>query len=283
MNYIINLLIGLFIKPFHAYSVELVLKKSIQIIDDQTLQEIVQKCNNFVSKEGAFSDRSGESDIYYSLFGVLVTEALGLSLNNNGLNSYIEKLNYSSSYQGVHQYCAAIINYKLFGPNAISKKIIKEIKKNILNQSFTVDYNLFLGILSLYIHKEYFSIYKIFRKIKIERVEKEIPCPVLSAMAIIEKASGENVRKTEQKILEFYCGNGSFRALKNSPTGDLLSTAVALYALHFINADLRLIKPECMEYIDSLYDNGSFRATALDYDTDVEYTFYGLLALGSLA
>jgi len=31
-----------------------------------------------------------------------------------------------------------------------------------------------------------------------------------------------------------------------------------------------------------LYDNGGFRSTSEDYLTDVEYTFYGLLALGSM-
>jgi hypothetical protein len=65
--------------------------------------------------------------------------------------------------------------------------------------------------------------------------------------------------------------------------GDLLSTGVALYALRFVKHDLRIMKPECLEYVDSLYANGGFCATVLDPGADVEYTFYGLLALGALA
>jgi len=77
--------------------------------------------------------------------------------------------------------------------------------------------------------------------------------------------------------------NGSFAAVKNAPVGDLLSTGVALYALKVAGADIRKIAPDCLEYIDSLYSDGGFCATILDPDPDVEYTFYGLLALGALA
>ena len=68
-----------------------------------------------------------------------------------------------------------------------------------------------------------------------------------------------------------------------APCEDLLSTAVALYALHFLDADIRIMKPDCLIFIDDLYDNGGFRATKYDSVTDVEYTFYGLLALGSMS
>ena len=83
-------------------------------------------------------------------------------------------------------------------------------------------------------------------------------------------------------VRSFYRENGGFTALNHAPYEDLLSTGVGLYALNFINADLRLMKPECLDFIDSLYENGGFRSTQTDFETDVEYTFYGLLALGSL-
>jgi hypothetical protein len=83
-------------------------------------------------------------------------------------------------------------------------------------------------------------------------------------------------------LIEFYRGNGGFAALTNAPAPDLLSTAVALFALQFTNYDLRLIRPDSMEYISGLYDGGGFRACEQDEVVDVEYTFYGLLGLGAL-
>jgi hypothetical protein len=80
----------------------------------------------------------------------------------------------------------------------------------------------------------------------------------------------------------FYRGKGGFTAINHAPYEDLLSTGVALYALNFINADIRLMKPDCLSFIDNLYQNGGFRSTQVDFETDVEYTFYGLLGLGSL-
>ena len=85
-----------------------------------------------------------------------------------------------------------------------------------------------------------------------------------------------------EPVMSFYRANGGFTALTNAPSTDLLSTAVALFALHFTGCDLRLIRPDCFIFIDGLYRNGGFRANTLDNEIDVEYTFYGLLALGAL-
>lgn len=79
-----------------------------------------------------------------------------------------------------------------------------------------------------------------------------------------------------------YYKNGCFSAYSKTAYGDLLSTGVALYGLRFVESDLSIIKPDCLNYIDSLYSEGGFCATAFDDTPDVEYTFYGLLGLGSL-
>jgi len=89
-------------------------------------------------------------------------------------------------------------------------------------------------------------------------------------------------RRGDFPLIEFYRGNGGFAALTNAPETDLLSTAVALFALQFTNCDLRLIRPDCLEYISSLFDDGGFRACEQDEVVDVEYTFYGLLGIGAL-
>ena len=108
------------------------------------------------------------------------------------------------------------------------------------------------------------------------------PCPVTAANAILRQLSNHPDPSSEEKIKSFYCPSGGFAAVLDAPCEDLLSTGVALYALKFIDADIRTLKPQCLSFVDNLYEDGGFRAVQTDFETDVEYTFYGLLALGAL-
>ena len=71
---------------------------------------------------------------------------------------------------------------------------------------------------------------------------------------------------------------GGFYASEVAPVPDLLSTAVALFTLRLIG-----IRPQsASQFIEAHWiDMGSFSPTVLDEYSDVEYLFYGLLALGS--
>ena len=72
---------------------------------------------------------------------------------------------------------------------------------------------------------------------------------------------------------------GGFYASEMSPIPDLLSTAVALFTLLLIGDETQSAK----RFIEAHWlDIGSFAPTLLDDYSDVEYLFYGLLALGSL-
>jgi hypothetical protein len=87
----------------------------------------------------------------------------------------------------------------------------------------------------------------------------------------------------EQEVLKsFACKSGGFKAFAHLDQADMLSTAVALFALNFAGSDLRLLKPGCLDFIQQNYAEGAFLSGDGDPTTDVEYTFYGLLALGVL-
>ena len=74
--------------------------------------------------------------------------------------------------------------------------------------------------------------------------------------------------------------SGGFYANELASIPDLLSTAVALFTLRLIGAD----SGDATLFIQAHWqDNGSFSPTLLDDYSDVEYVFYGLLALGSLS
>jgi hypothetical protein len=78
--------------------------------------------------------------------------------------------------------------------------------------------------------------------------------------------------------------DGGFKAFARAPIPDLLSTAVALHALDGLQADFRDLKERMLDYVDSLWSaQGGFHGHWADDELDLEYTYYGLLALGHLA
>jgi len=82
-------------------------------------------------------------------------------------------------------------------------------------------------------------------------------------------------------LLSQYRGGG-FLAAAVAPIPDLLSTATALHALAALGASLDAIRPPCLDFVDSLWTGCAFLAHHADDVPDCEYTFYGLLALGHL-
>jgi prenyltransferase beta subunit len=77
---------------------------------------------------------------------------------------------------------------------------------------------------------------------------------------------------------------GGFCAAPGAPVPDLLSTAVALHALDGMQASFAPYKVSLLDFVDTLWSaEGGFHGNWTDDSLDVEYTYYGLLALGHLA
>jgi prenyltransferase beta subunit len=77
---------------------------------------------------------------------------------------------------------------------------------------------------------------------------------------------------------------GGFLAMPRAPIPDLLSTATALHALTGMQTRFDRLKEPCLDLLDTLWDaRGGFHGHWADDALDVEYTSYGLLALGHLS
>jgi hypothetical protein len=82
----------------------------------------------------------------------------------------------------------------------------------------------------------------------------------------------------------FQLESGGFLPFPGAPMPDLLTTAVALHALDGLQVPFDPLKESCLDFVDSLWTaEGGFHGTWDDDDLDIEYTYYGLLALGHLA
>jgi hypothetical protein len=273
-----------FLKKYKAKSLESVLGKSLNLLDESAQAEIRARVLKFVSNEGGFADRGGRSDLYYSLFGCFVAEALSLNEITPPLKAFVSTKVKDPSLSGVNLYCGAILYSKLFGEDDYSEKLREKVKnERRSNSAEKTDYSIFLSTLALYYLQDYQSLRKLLSQKSKFKFNAETPSTVVGAEAVLHLLALKSIKGFEDKLMTYYRGKGGFVALQKAPIPDLLSTAVALYALHFIDSDLKGIKPDCLNFIDGLYLNGGFRATDLDFDIDIEYTFYGLLALGALA
>jgi hypothetical protein len=272
------------LKKARAKSLESVLLKSTDLLEPEMLSEMQSFIRFKQTSEGSFMDRAGNGDLYYSLFGCFVAEALNVPDVKMPLRTYIRKTVMESNLTGVHLYCGAILYGKLWGMDDVSEKLRKQVMVALRKEkSRQSEYTDFLGILALYYLEDFPGIRRIVNQYKSFSVSRELPCSVTAAISILLEIAGKPDIRAEEKLKSFYRRNGGFAAVKQAPAEDLLSTSVALFALHFMSADMRKIKPDCLSFIDDLYLQGGFRSMQVDFETDVEYTFYGLLALGALA
>lgn len=110
--------------------------------------------------------------------------------------------------------------------------------------------------------------------------------PATSAAIALSRNLRHPIPETSPEFLlsSFHPAGGGFLPFPGAPLPDLLSTAVALHALDGLQADFSGIVEPCLDFIDSLWTaEGGFHGTWDDDVLDLEYTYYGLLALGHLA
>lgn len=268
---------------FQVKSIESVLKKAVALIDTESLKQMQSFVISQQTSEGGFPDRAGKCDVYYSLFGCYVAEALDVITINVPLKRYVKHVAQTDTLSGINLHCASILYSKLNGLDTFPKRLRTKVLNDLhqTGSQFAI-YSNFLSLLTFYYLKDLQGIFRIIKDLKASGQSTDMPCPVTAAQTVLLSLARKPINETKERLMSFYRGKGGFSALHQTPAEDLLSTAVALYALHFTGSDIRLIKPDCLAYVDSLFCDGGFRSTETDVEIDLEYTFYGLLALGSL-
>lgn len=271
------------IQTFKESNPETALKRSLKLLDPTALASIREFVKSNHTQSGGFTDKAGKPDLYYTLFGFYLAEALELVELFPTMRKYVEREIIQGNIKGVHLHCAAILSVRLgitaFPPGYFRKKIRKSLRTQTKQQPA---YSVFLNLLSSWYLSDYAGIFLTGRKLRKLNGNSSLPAPVTAALLVLQKSFNKPVSELEKNLMAFYSAHGGFKATKAAPVPDLLSTAVALYALGFAGYDLRIIKPDCLNYTDSLFLDGGFGSNPLDPDPDIEYTFYGLLALGSL-
>ncbi|MEI6682144.1 MAG: prenyltransferase/squalene oxidase repeat-containing protein [Bacteroidota bacterium] len=277
-----------------AGSLRQVLRRGVSLLNDETREQLRSWVVAQQTKEGGFPDRAGRCDLYYTLFGLFLAEALETGEVFPALKEYAAETARAQGHHGIDLFCMAILHGSLFPDERVNKQFAGAIRR-IMNESrmLQTGYTSFLVILSLLSVHDYAGAALALKSMGKYTSGADKPCTVVAAQQMVaylksgnkgvimeNKASG--AAAFTGPFSPFYRENGGFAALAHTREPDLLSTATALFVLRFMDCDLRMIRPDCLDYITGLYRDGGFAAVNPDNDTDVEYTFYGLLALGAL-
>ena len=291
--------------PFYRQMVSL-LRNAQDLLDEEGQQEVFQFLKSQQHEDGGFMDRGGRSDLYYSLFGMLLLRAWGMghgaepvegkpeTRNPKRATEIREKLRQFIQRQSpkeipgfIEQCCLALEQKELEVSRIQRFKTLLKLSRSFWKERYSINlsYRSFILFLTLDAVLPFRGLLKRFSEKMLSRVgvDEHSPCSEIAAKVFLLKMLDKDGAKEQQLLLSFAAESGGFRAFQHLAQADILSTAVALFALQFAGSDLRLLKPASLDFIQQNYFNGAFLSGDGDPTADLEYTFYGLLALGTLA
>lgn len=258
--------------------------------------------------DGGFCDRDGNSDLYYTSFGIDALTALQVELPETRLRSYLESFREGEDLDLVHLCCLARAwsalekNVPVIdGILAKVEKIYRTSEDGGYNQSSRATTGSCYGAFLAYgAYRDHGRMPPDAERLIGESLcalasengawsnDRQIPVPNVPATAAAVSLY-RNFREpipaaTASWLLASVHEQGGFTAFPGAPMPDLLSTAVALHALDGLQVSFQEHVDPCLDFIDTLWTaSGGFHGTWNDEDLDLEYTYYGLLALGHLS
>ncbi|HYE31567.1 MAG TPA: prenyltransferase/squalene oxidase repeat-containing protein [Methylomirabilota bacterium] len=262
-----------------------------------------------LTPEGGFANRSGESDLYYTGFGLAGLLALDAELPSEPTLKHLAGYN-PAKLDLIHFCCW--INSRAALHQASRTSFTAEERESLLqalNQFRSKDggFNIFPGLPTG-------SAYGAFLALSAYGdLQTELPNPlgVVQSLKLLETKDGAwandrgipeaGTNSTAAAVVTLTSlgfpvsdcvpewlfarvhSQGGICASPNTPGPDLLSTATGLHALACLDRSIDPIREKCLDFVDSLWTNeGGFYGHWADDVVDCEYTYYGLLALGHL-
>ena len=257
--------------------------------------------------EGAFKNRDGKADLYYTVFGLEGMLALQVDFPRAQVQAWLANLGAGEGLDFVHLCCLARC-WSALGISAVPEAHRLQLVERIeayrtpgggFHPSAGREQGSCYGCLLAAAAYEDVGLDLPWA----ERVkacmddlraadggwtnEAGMPLAIVpataAALALYRRMRWEVPAESVQWLSRCCHAGGGFVAFPNAPIPDLLSTAVALHGLVGAEADISRLKEPCLDYVDSLWSaDGGFHGNWTDDTLDCEYTYYGLLALGHL-
>ncbi|MCZ6649592.1 MAG: hypothetical protein O7D35_02895 [Acidobacteria bacterium] len=270
-------------------------------------RQVLAYLQDQVTEDGGFADRRGNSDLYYTIFGLEGLRAFQAPLPTARVSAYLRSFGVGEGLDLVH--VASLIRCWASLPAGSLDESTRQALGCRLGRFRTPDggyaldpsssqgtiYHAFLAYgacqdLGLPVPDRE-PLLAVLRRLRTddgayanEAIMPMGTTPVTAAAVTLMRQMSENVDPgTGRWLLERAAVDGGFFALPGAPVPDLLSTATALHALAAMETSFQMVKEPCLDFVDSLWTGKGFCGNWSDEVPDVEYTYYALLALGHLS
>lgn len=282
-------------------------QRATRVLDEGAAEAIASFIMSQGSDDGGFRGREAKSDLYYTTFALQALAGLGRPVDEKRLCGFLAKRPPGAQLDFVHTACLARSLVPLSPGDARETAMTAALRRlegfraadggygQGQGESTSILHNCFLatlaydaaGIAMPHADAMYESV-KAFRR----SGGGFANLPESTSALTTATAAGVvlSCRQEEQPAAETLAWllarrrDGGFAAFEGAPIADLLSTATALYALRAAGQPLDLLRREALAFVESLWlECGGFCGSMTDDKADCEYTFYGLLAIGSLA
>jgi prenyltransferase beta subunit len=261
-----------------------------------------------LNRDGGFSDRSGKSDLYYTVFGLEGLLALGAEVPGGAVRAYLETFEPGGELDLVHLSSLARAWADL-SPDLRAPPPCRWVRGAL--EAFRCSdggYNAAPGAARGTVYGSFLALGAY------QDLGEEAPDPpgllrsldglkaadgsyanvegspsgqtpaTAAAVALLRQLDRPAPPDLGRWLLARAHPQGGFRASTDAPLPDLLSTATALHGLAGLHVSFEEVKEPCLDFIDSLWNNqGGFHGNWTDDVLDCEYTWYALLALGHLS
>ncbi|MEM0896522.1 MAG: prenyltransferase/squalene oxidase repeat-containing protein [Verrucomicrobiota bacterium] len=274
----------------------------------QMLGESAELVQKFVrdrrSDDGGFQDRDGNSDLYYTVFGIDSYLALQMEPDRDVLLGFAGSAPRPGELDFVHLSCLATILGAARADSEIVDPVLADLEKfraadggysQKLGAPESSTYGCFVAYRAYSDNgrqpPKVDALAACVAGLRLDEGgwanERSMPIPNVPSTAAGVTLSRNLQLPVADSTGEYFLSSahrdGGFLAFPGAPMPDLLSTAVALHALDGLQVDFSPHKESCLDFVDSLWNaEGGFHGNWTDDFLDLEYTYYGLLALGHL-
>lgn len=267
-----------------------------------------------MQSDGGYADRSGVSDLYYTMFSLQCLLATNRQPHLDRFEGYLDSFGNGGTLDLVHLGCLARCKHLCATLRCATAKDcaphLAAIAANI-ERFRTPDggYNVDSGAR----HATLYGCYLAHAAYQDAGIRMPGPDAVMGFLDALKMSDGadHNAAEGEFAVTTTIAGlllmrhdygypvetslvdrllacadteGGGFRITPAAPVCDLVSTATAVYTLRCLGVDIRGIALPCREFVAGLWhESGGFSGHWLDETVDTEYTFDALLTLGAFA
>jgi prenyltransferase beta subunit len=258
--------------------------------------------------DGGFADRSGASDLYYTVFGLECFLALREDPPISESRAYLERFGEGDGLDFVHLAClgrcwatVSCGDFRQVPREAILQRIESYRSRDggYAPAPGAETGSVYAAFLALGAYEDFGvpqpapdRLLDSLRSLRAAdgafsnqpRAAHGITTTTAAAALLLRRLGETPGAEVADWLLARAHPQGGFLALPEAPIPDLLSTATALHALTSMQAPFESIRESCLDFIDSLWTNrGGFHGSWADDKIDCEYTYYALLSLGHLS